>query len=83
MRKPVIASRVGGVPEIIKQGESGWAINNDCVEDWVEKISLVTTDNALNRRLGDQGRRWVAETFGWKSIAGQVESILESAVAEF
>ena len=76
MRKPVIASRIGGVPEIILENETGWTIENDDVEDWVNKIKLAVTDSGLNRGLGDKGRRWVEEKFGWTTVARQVENIL-------
>ena len=76
MGKPVIASRVGGVPEIVLENETGWTIENDDVKAWVDKIKLTVTDSRLNRALGDKGRRWVEEKFSWTTIAKQVENIL-------
>ena len=76
MRLPVIASRVGGVPEIILQNETGWTIDNGSVNEWIETITKVLADAKLRRRMGEQGRRWVADTFGWKRVAGQIERIL-------
>ena len=81
MCKPIIASRIGGVPEIVAQGKSGWSIDNSRVDDWVEKIRLVTTDSDLNKRLGNYGRRWVCQAFGWEVIAKQVEHLLHAEVA--
>src|SRR5208337_5694807 len=76
MRKPVIASRVGGVPEIILENQTGWTVENDDINNWVEKIRLAVTDLRLNRNLGDTGRDWVSKEFGWATIAKQVEDIL-------
>jgi glycosyltransferase involved in cell wall biosynthesis len=76
--KPVIASRVGGVPEIVVEGQTGWTIQNDRTADWVDKIRCVTTDSKLNRRLGDYGRRWVSGKFDWAKISKQVESLLHA-----
>jgi len=76
MRLPVIASRVGGVPEIILQNETGWTIDNESVSEWIGTITKLLDDEKLRRRMGEQGRRWVADTFGWKKIAGQIERIL-------
>jgi glycosyltransferase involved in cell wall biosynthesis len=76
LRKPVIASRIGGVPEIVDEGRSGWTIDNDRTGEWIERIKQVTTDDKLSRRLGDYGRRWVSAKFGWETIAKQVESLL-------
>jgi glycosyltransferase involved in cell wall biosynthesis len=72
MRLPVIASRVGGVPEIIVQNETGWTIDNESVSEWIVTITKLLDDEKLRRRMGEQGRRWVADTFGWKKIAGQI-----------
>jgi glycosyltransferase involved in cell wall biosynthesis len=74
--RPVIASRVGGVPEIVFENETGWTIPNESVDDWVEKISLVISDQRLNRKLGQQGRNFVTERFSWKKIATQVEQLV-------
>jgi glycosyltransferase involved in cell wall biosynthesis len=76
MRKPVIASRIGGVPELVLEGRTGWTIENDSVEDWVNKIQLVLKDPKLSRRLGEAGRKWVSSQFAWARIAKQVENIL-------
>jgi glycosyltransferase involved in cell wall biosynthesis len=74
--KPVIASRVGGVPEIVLEGETGWTIRNELVDEWVDKISLVLRDSKLRQKLGSRGRQWVTETFGLRKIAAQVERLI-------
>jgi glycosyltransferase involved in cell wall biosynthesis len=76
MRRPVLASRVGGIPETIVEGETGWTIRNDDLDEWVRKIDRVLSDPELSRCLGEKGRQWVSERFGWKAIAAQVEQIL-------
>jgi glycosyltransferase involved in cell wall biosynthesis len=78
MSKPVIANRVGGVPEIILENRSWWTINNDDVNAWVERIESVVTDHQLNRTLGQSGQEWLSKRFGWATIAKQVEEILIS-----
>ncbi|MGA2785684.1 MAG: glycosyltransferase family 4 protein [Candidatus Bathyarchaeia archaeon] len=74
--KPVICSRVGGVPELVLENRTGWTIQNNDVNEWTTKIGLVLSDTRLARRLGQQGRAWVSERFGWKTIASQVEKLL-------
>ena len=80
MKKPVIASKVGGVPEIVSEGVTGWTIANGRVDEWSEKILLAVNDTRLNHQLGNNGRKWVAKYFGWKSIARQVEDLILSEV---
>jgi len=76
VQKPVLASRVGGVPEIIADGYTGWSIKNDNIEEWVNKVEMLISDAKLARRLGTQGRKWVSEKFGWATIASQVERLI-------
>lgn len=76
MGRPVIASRVGGVPEIVVENETGWTIGGDRIEKWVEKISLVLSDRDLRKRLGQNGRRFVSSYFGPDTIAAQVERLM-------
>jgi glycosyltransferase involved in cell wall biosynthesis len=76
MRRPVIASRVGGVPEIVLEDKSGWTIDNDSVDEWVSRIRTVLSDPKLRRRIGEQGREWVSTNFNWKTVASQVEDII-------
>jgi glycosyltransferase involved in cell wall biosynthesis len=79
MRRPVIASRVGGVPEIVLENESGWTVANEAVTEWIAKIRLVLNDGRIRRKMGEQGRAWVASRFNWKTIAAQVEHIVVEA----
>jgi glycosyltransferase involved in cell wall biosynthesis len=76
MEKPVLGSRIGGIPEIIRDGHTGWAIDNNEIARWVDTIRLLTSDSKLVRKLGRQGREWVTENFSWEIIAAQVEAIL-------
>jgi glycosyltransferase involved in cell wall biosynthesis len=76
MQRPVIASKVGGVPEIVLENKTGWTIDNDATEDWVRKIRLVVTDPKLNRRLGRNGREFARKRFGSDVIATQMERLM-------
>jgi glycosyltransferase involved in cell wall biosynthesis len=83
MERPVVASRVGGIPEIIVDGKTGWSIANDRTDEWVEKIRILIDDPRLSRRLGRQGRRWVSDNFGWPTIASQVERLIKNEAEGF
>jgi glycosyltransferase involved in cell wall biosynthesis len=79
MKKPVLASRVGGIPEIISEGRTGWSLLNDRPGEWIERITTLTADTKLSRRLGAEGRKWVASNFGWEKITRQVERLITQA----
>jgi len=58
----VIASHIGGVPEIIQHGENGWLVEN-AVEAVAEAIVKLLSDRALAARLAACGRETVAAKF--------------------
>ena len=59
---PVIASRVGGLPEVVRHRETGLLVENTA-ESISAAIRELTEDRALARRLGEAGRRAVSERF--------------------
>jgi glycosyltransferase involved in cell wall biosynthesis len=59
---PVIASNVGGLPEIIRHGENGWLVENRPAEI-AAAIRLLLADRALAQRIGAAARQTVQERF--------------------
>jgi glycosyltransferase involved in cell wall biosynthesis len=76
MRKPVLASRVGGVPEIVVENETGWTIPNDSTGEWIDRISQLLADDGLQNSFGTAGRNWVSDNFAWSVIAKKVEQLI-------
>jgi glycosyltransferase involved in cell wall biosynthesis len=67
---PVICSRVGGMPMIIRDGENGLLIeNDDDVGELVERILRVADDPEFALALSEQGRQAWTERLSWKSWA--------------
>jgi glycosyltransferase involved in cell wall biosynthesis len=54
---PIVASAVGGVPELVRDGETGLLVPPGSVDALAAALQRVLTDAALRRRLGDAGRR--------------------------
>ncbi|HLH16896.1 MAG TPA: glycosyltransferase family 4 protein [Bryobacteraceae bacterium] len=59
---PVIASRVGGLPEIVRDGETGLLVENDAAAI-AGAMRRLACDPALARRMGEAARRSVIENF--------------------
>ena len=49
-KKPIIATRVSAIPEVIKNGYNGWLVNHGDVKDLCKKI-LLTKNKKLNKKL--------------------------------
>jgi len=73
----VVASRVGGIPEIIVQDETGFLVdyNPDDTESFTRalaaRIDEVLGDAAVAARMGKAGRQRVVDNFGWPKVASR------------
>ncbi len=66
---PVIAAKVGGVPEIIRDGENGLLYPPGDVRRLSELILVVLGDRGLARRLCAEGKRTVKRRYNWERVA--------------
>jgi len=64
---PGVASDVGGNPELIRNGITGYLFENANVEDAIEKILKIQENNEYDS-LGKKGRALVENKFSWNSI---------------
>jgi glycosyltransferase involved in cell wall biosynthesis len=78
--KPVIATHVGGVPELVINGETGLLIPGDNVPALATAITQLTTDGDMRHRFGENGRRR-AQQFSWLALADQYEEVYRQAIA--
>ena len=69
MEKPVIATKVGGIPELMKENETGFLIKREDSQDLMEKISLLLDDESKRKSMGLRGRKFVEENYSWKKIS--------------
>lgn len=63
LAKPVIASRVGGIPELVKDGETGFLVDSGNVEQLAEKLRTLLSDKALTVEMGSSARMEIEEKF--------------------
>jgi glycosyltransferase involved in cell wall biosynthesis len=65
---PVVASRVGGLPELVPDGEAGLLVAPGDTEGLAEALRRLIADPQLRRRLGDAGHAQVRERFDLASF---------------
>ncbi len=65
---PVIASRVGGIPDIVEDGVSGLLVPPGDAATLAAAVRRLRDDPALARRMGEAGRRRLREQFRWQAI---------------
>jgi glycosyltransferase involved in cell wall biosynthesis len=76
---PLIASNIGGLPELVTDGVSGFLADSDSIESWIEAFRQMDSfTNEQRFELGDYGRDQVIKNFGWESHLESLEQIYTS-----
>jgi len=73
---PVVASRVGGLATIIKDGETGYLIDELSDEAFAQRLELLLGDEELRRRMGAAAHSSVMK-YAWPIVASQVLRVYE------
>ena len=71
---PVVASRVGGLTTVVKDGETGFLIPWHCPGPFVERLDLLLHDDGLRREMGEAARRH-AETLTWDAAVDRLTQV--------
>jgi glycosyltransferase involved in cell wall biosynthesis len=66
---PVVCSALGGLPEIVEHGVTGFLVEPGNVDELRERLAEVLRDQRLGRRLGKRARELVLERFTWQACA--------------
>ncbi len=88
----VVASAVGGIKEVVVDGETGFLVPLEQMQttpfeavdpdkfsrDMAEKINLLMADPALCKKFGQAGRQRAVDKFSWASIAAETKKMYES-----
>ena len=89
---PVVASAVGGIPEVVVDGETGLLVDYDPARagdaefvasfesDFAEKVNRLTRDQQQASDMGLAGRRRCIDEFSWAKIAAETVAVYEAAI---
>jgi N-acetyl-alpha-D-glucosaminyl L-malate synthase BshA len=78
---PVVASRVGGVPELISDGETGFLVGPDDYEEGADRLHQILSDPATAKRLRDNGLSSVREKFTAEAVVPLYEDFYRSVLS--
>lgn len=75
--KPVVASRIGGILDIVENNVNGLLVPQKDAKSLAEAIKSIIDNKALRERLGSKGKETVNEKFSWIKIINELESLYE------
>ena len=78
--KPVIASRIGGIPTIIEDGKDGILIEPGSLKELKETIIEVLDDEELSRQLGENAREKIVERYSLDRMVDDTIRVYESVL---
>jgi L-malate glycosyltransferase len=72
---PVVVSRVGGLPEVVEEGISGYLVEKDNVEQFAATLLKLVKEDALRTQLGQAGRELVLNKYQWQESISILEEV--------
>jgi len=84
----VVASDVGGIPEVVADGRTGLLVHYDAADpgtfeaDLAARMAELLADPRRAAEMGARGRARVVQDFGWPAIASRTAEVYRAALAE-
>ena len=79
---PVISTRHAGIPEVVRDGETGYLVEPGDSASMAERILELATDRVKARSLGAASRAWIRENYSLERHLGTLDAILQAALAQ-
>lgn len=77
---PVVASQVGGLAYLVKDGETGFTVPVDDPNALAERLAMLINDQGLRKRLGSQAAQ-AAKGYAWENIADRIINVYQDLLA--
>ncbi|MCO1601261.1 N-acetyl-alpha-D-glucosaminyl L-malate synthase BshA [Desulfosporosinus nitroreducens] len=77
---PVVASRVGGLPEVVRHGETGYLADVGDIHGMSEAVLKLLTDQLRYKAFSEQATTWARESFPIERAVKSYESVYESVI---
>jgi glycosyltransferase involved in cell wall biosynthesis len=79
--RPVVATRVGGLPDVVRDGQDGFLVDAGAVDDLADRLARLASDPDLRRRMGESGRARVLERYSVHRLLDDVDGFYRKLLA--
>lgn len=83
MRLPVVVSNVGGLPEVVKHGETGYLVETENPDQAAEMIIKLIVDQELRDEFAINAENFVRQEFSWKACVQQMQKVFQNTLVSF
>jgi glycosyltransferase involved in cell wall biosynthesis len=80
--RPVVATRVGGVPDVVQEGEDGFLVEPGATDELADRLAQLARDPALRERMGRVGRERVLPRYAVERLVDDVDRLYRSLLSE-
>jgi glycosyltransferase involved in cell wall biosynthesis len=80
--RPVVATRVGGVPDVVQEGEDGFLVEPGATDELADRLAQLARDPALRERMGRTGRERVLPRYAVERLVDDVDRLYRSLLSE-
>jgi glycosyltransferase involved in cell wall biosynthesis len=77
---PVVATRHGGIPDVVVDGQTGFLVDEHDVEGMAERMLCLAKDPALAKRMGEYAREHVAGNFSMDQSLARLWDVIDSGI---
>jgi glycosyltransferase involved in cell wall biosynthesis len=79
--KPIVATNIGGVPEVVQEGVNGYLVQTGDYHALAQRINSLLADRDLAARMGENGRSIVKQRFTEQTMMQQIENLYAQTLA--
>ena len=76
--RPVVATKVGGVPDVVRDGEDGFLVRPGATDELADRLTRLARDPALRERLGSAGRERVLPRYAVDRLVDDIDRLYRS-----
>ena len=78
---PIVATKAGGMPEVVKDGENGFLVEPKKPEQIAEKVLLLLRDDELREKISNNNRE-KAKKYSWINAVDKIEKIYSEVIVK-